>query len=538
MVCDSLEVLYRSDRAGRGARLLARLETLTGRESGAARARVLYWKCVVRGGDSIGIWRRDALELVDSARYPYFHARLAMLRQPVDKSNFLCRHDALRSSVAYFGRVRDTVLEMFAYRNLGAFYLGIGDVDGFRHSALAVESLCLRMERDTMVAKSRLNRALGYILLGDSAEARGILRELESNSLVTSDSDFLGRVYLDLGMACDSPEYMRRAIDVSPSFRRDAGKRASIEFGMMKIYEGRGDRASADSLLMVLRPLVEEGGDAQARTVLHSMVSRRARERGDWHTAFVEMEEAHACSDSVFGAKDRAEVDAANFRNELARQEKMRERDRQLSLARLLAVSALLLFAAGAVTVYFRSRHQAMRTRQIAREADMARLELRLEREKHTVRSMTIAMRERDGLMNEVRQVTTGMHEEGRISTDIRNDIERRLKMSELTQREWDDLQRAYLRVHPHFISILKERYPGLTEGDIWLAFYIAAGLTTKQIAQVMHLQPNSVKKNRQRLRQRMGISADVSLEDCLRELLAEGNEKGRPQCRAAGAGI
>lgn len=196
------------------------------------------------------------------------------------------------------------------------------------------------------------------------------------------------------------------------------------------------------------------------------------------------------------------------------------------SLYRLLAVSALMLVVVGMVFVFFKGRHNRMRRRQIAREADMARLELRLEREKHTVRSMTIAMRERDGLMNEVRQVTTGMHEEGRISTDIRNDIERRLKMSELTQREWDDLQRAYLRVHPHFISILKERYPGLTEGDIWLAFYIAAGLTTKQIAQVMHLQPNSVKKNRQRLRQRMGISADVSLEDCLRELLAEGGNE------------
>lgn len=39
----------------------------------------------------------------------------------------------------------------------------------------------------------------------------------------------------------------------------------------------------------------------------------------------------------------------------------------------------------------------------------------------------------------------------------------------------------------------------------IWLAFYIAAGLTAKQVAQGMHLQPNSIKKNRQRLRQRMG---------------------------------
>lgn len=112
------------------------------------------------------------------------------------------------------------------------------------------------------------------------------------------------------------------------------------------------------------------------------------------------------------------------------------------------------------------------------------------------------------------------MHEEGAISTDAKMTIGRMVKLSQMSQQEWDNFQIAYTRVHPHFIRKLKETYPGISEGDTRLALYICAGLTSKQIVQAMHLQPDSIKKNRQRLRQRMKLTSDVSLEETLREML------------------
>ncbi len=58
--------------------------------------------------------------------------------------------------------------------------------------------------------------------------------------------------------------------------------------------------------------------------------------------------------------------------------------------------------------------------------------------------------------------------------------------------------------------------HPALTEGDVRLAVYIRAGLTSKQIAQMLLLQPDSVKKNRQRLRRRMNLTSSESLEEVL----------------------
>ena len=73
--------------------------------------------------------------------------------------------------------------------------------------------------------------------------------------------------------------------------------------------------------------------------------------------------------------------------------------------------------------------------------------------------------------------------------------------------------------MHPSFAGKLKSAWPSRSEGDIRLATYIRIGLPSKQIARMLHLQPDSVRKNRQRLRHRMGLAPDESLEDRLRNL-------------------
>ncbi len=62
-------------------------------------------------------------------------------------------------------------------------------------------------------------------------------------------------------------------------------------------------------------------------------------------------------------------------------------------------------------------------------------------------------------------------------------------------------------------------RIPAVTEGDIHLAIYLRAGLTSKQISRMLLLQPDSVKKNRQRLRKHLNLSPTDSLEHLLRNI-------------------
>ncbi len=85
-------------------------------------------------------------------------------------------------------------------------------------------------------------------------------------------------------------------------------------------------------------------------------------------------------------------------------------------------------------------------------------------------------------------------------------------------------------KVHPSFSANLKHGYLRLTEGDIRLAIYLKSGLTTKQIVRMLLLQPDSVKKNRQRLRRHLELDSGVSLETFLRSFDGSGdNPSGFP---------
>lgn len=84
-------------------------------------------------------------------------------------------------------------------------------------------------------------------------------------------------------------------------------------------------------------------------------------------------------------------------------------------------------------------------------------------------------------------------------------------------QNDWDCFKELFEKVHPSFVSDLKAEFPDLTESDLRLATYLKAGMESKQIARMTNLQPDTIRKNRQKLRRHLGLTRDESLENFLR---------------------
>ncbi|GAB5526543.1 MAG: hypothetical protein Roseis2KO_44150 [Roseivirga sp.] len=59
------------------------------------------------------------------------------------------------------------------------------------------------------------------------------------------------------------------------------------------------------------------------------------------------------------------------------------------------------------------------------------------------------------------------------------------------------------------FQQQLKSRFPGLTPYDIRLCTYLKSNLATKEIATLLNITPDSVKKAKHRLRKKLFISPE-----------------------------
>lgn len=98
----------------------------------------------------------------------------------------------------------------------------------------------------------------------------------------------------------------------------------------------------------------------------------------------------------------------------------------------------------------------------------------------------------------------------------------------------WNEMQRlldSYLNVedktfeiqmdelHQEFFKKLKENFPGLSSNDLRLCAYLKIGLNSKEIAEILNIQPSSSYISRSRLRKKLSLKTDEDLYDFLNAL-------------------
>lgn len=86
-------------------------------------------------------------------------------------------------------------------------------------------------------------------------------------------------------------------------------------------------------------------------------------------------------------------------------------------------------------------------------------------------------------------------------------------------RNEMESFEKTFENINPDFIRRLKTISPTISENNIRICSYILIGLSNRQIADLMNIRSTSVKQARWRLRTRLGIDSEESLEDFLRKL-------------------
>lgn len=89
----------------------------------------------------------------------------------------------------------------------------------------------------------------------------------------------------------------------------------------------------------------------------------------------------------------------------------------------------------------------------------------------------------------------------------------------ELNQNKKEKLLFHFTNVHPVFYEKLLKLYPSLSQNEIKLCAYIKLNLNNKEIAEYLHVQPESVRKSKLRLRAKMGNISGNELLAILKSL-------------------
>lgn len=80
----------------------------------------------------------------------------------------------------------------------------------------------------------------------------------------------------------------------------------------------------------------------------------------------------------------------------------------------------------------------------------------------------------------------------------------------------WENFSKYFQEVHKDFNSIVKQKFTDITSNELRLMSLIKMNLSTKEIANILNISIPGVKKARQRLRKKMQLSTNDSLEDAI----------------------
>ena len=140
-------------------------------------------------------------------------------------------------------------------------------------------------------------------------------------------------------------------------------------------------------------------------------------------------------------------------------------------------------------------------------------LEAEVQHDKAELHSLSLKLIEKDKfieeLLEKIKQIEKDAGEEVK---SLAQDIMQTIKQSSSAGDNWKSFQEQFEKVHHGLLPRIAKRWPALTQGELQLCALTISGLTTGEIATLLHIEKRSVETKRSRARKKLEIDPKLDL--------------------------
>ena len=136
-----------------------------------------------------------------------------------------------------------------------------------------------------------------------------------------------------------------------------------------------------------------------------------------------------------------------------------------------------------------------------------------LKQEKRRTALTQIKMKERERALAEIAESVK----------ENKDDVQKviaRINAGLTPNSDWQRVELLFAEINPEFVNKLRKSFPSLSPAEHRMACLIYLGLDNKQIARLLSITPESVKKTRYRLRTKLPIGSKDNLQEFLNSLV------------------
>jgi len=240
-------------------------------------------------------------------------------------------------------------------------------------------------------------------------------------------------------------------------------------------------------------------------------------EQGLYDKALLNFKEYKALHDSIFQKEKSNQVLELQTRYETAKKEKnIQELETQAEIDRLNR--NYLLGGIGLLVILFaiilnREMQRRKKARQLA-EAEQARLQDQIDFKNRELTSQALNLARKNEMLQEIKNDLESIRKKAeQESTSDMKGVFQKINFDKQIDKNWEQFTQTFTQTNESFIQNLTSNYPDLTKNDLRLAALLRMNLGTKDIATILNISDDGVKKARYRLRKKLNLDTSDNLD-------------------------
>ncbi len=445
------------------------------------------------------------------------------------------------------------------YNNIGIIYMQNKSYEKALEYYTQALEISRQREQEWRVGTNLVNMGSTLDALGRTAdalrafeEAQAIFRNVNDSINLGATINNTGSIYFDQHDYAIALKHYRDAYALS-STSTQPWYRWEYSLNLGKCYYQFDALDSARYYIDQAEVGFRSTDNTEMLIEAYSWKSRIERARGDFENALHFAEIALAHKDSLLEEKAAKWVSELQMNFEFGKKETELELMRELAQRRQFlwigTVIAGIIFAV-LLIITMRTTNQNLRQKNVILEQEQAVTQLNIEKnqaqqeqlrqemiakerlntlEQESLRQK-IAFRDRElvgkalhlvnknEMFSALQEVLSTYKKQSEADRErVIREALNLLKSAQNMDQDWAAFKIHFEEVHPNFFSGLHHRYPELSSGDLRMCAYLRLDLTAKEIAQIFNISPDSVRKRKQRLREKLGLGAEEDLGDWLR---------------------
>lgn len=519
--------------------VLNRMDSLAVQHNNSAmKARVLYWKASTIGlsdiKKSLGLVEQ-ALTVVDSIDYKYDYYRLLALKSNLllNAGDYYVSFVLCNRLIPYFMTVGDWEMKAVCEGNIGLIYLFVEDYpEALRYLEQARNWFSAnRLINPSILAGQQI--AYAYECTGRRQEALDLLRSILSafppHGSRAIEFYCLSSYCRLLPEGSERDSCVRRSVAVAD----ESGDWQCAMSARKNMADWFFEKNQTDSALYYARMVYLESEKNVLKFGKRGEVCELLAEiyghQQHWQAAYQLKRQADAYRDSIQGTRVKENIQKEKVRQEIVRYTfRLRELELQqqqhLRITWIVAISMTLLLLLLLVIIYL-LRKRAVEEKELR---EMEKLELtskiddemdKVDTKNRELSSSMLLLMTKNQQIRDLLAFVSQESEKGDIVKQTAGQLRGRLQEILREENDWEQFKLHFEQVHPAFFKRLTELHPDLTDNELRLCAYCKINISNKQIAQMLSVQPQTVIIARYRMRKKMNLEKDISLDEYLRQI-------------------